>query len=98
MLRHTVQFLLGFTFLPAICLLLPRFLLLHHLSLIVYHVRRQLPIATTSSLSSPYPKRNTSLSHSKCDLSLPNFPTNSASYATSLGTLLPICLPYHPIP
>ena len=39
MLRHTAPFLLGFTFLPAICLLLPRFLLLHHLSLIAYHVR-----------------------------------------------------------
>src|SRR6202142_2666373 len=97
MLRHTVPFLLEFTFLPAICLLFPRFLLLHHLSLTARHNRPRLPIATTSSPSSPCPKRNTSLSHSKHDLSSPNSLTNSASYATSSATHWPICLPYRPI-
>src|ERR1700723_303789 len=97
MLRHTAPFLLEFTFLPAICLLFPCFLLLHRLSLTARHNRRRLPIATTSYPSSPCPKRNTSLSHSKCDLSSPNSLTNSASYATSSGTHWPTCLPYHPI-
>src|SRR6202142_353651 len=97
MLRDTVPFLLEFTFLPAICLPFPRFLLLHQLSLTARHNRPRLPIAMTSSPSSPCPKRNTSLSHSKPDLSSPNSLTNSASYATSLATHWPICLPYHPI-
>src|ERR1700690_3628814 len=96
MLRHTVPFLLEFTFLPAICLLFPRFPLLHRLSLTARHNRRRLPIATTLYPSSPCPKRNTSLSHSKRDLSSPNSLTNSTSYATSLGTPWPICRPYHP--
>src|SRR6202142_873504 len=97
MLRHTVPFLLEFTFLPAICLLFLRFLLLHRLSLTARHNRPRLPIATTSSPSSPCPNRNTSLLHSKHDLSSPNSLTNSASYATSSATHWPTCLPYHPI-
>src|ERR1700690_4209722 len=97
MLRDTVPFLLEFTFLPAICLPFPRFLLLHHLSLTAHHNRPHLPITTTSSPSSPCPKGNTSLSHSKHDLSSPNSLTNSASYATSSATHWPTCLPYHPI-
>src|ERR1700690_636614 len=72
MLRHTVPFLLEFTFLPAICLLFLCFLLLHRLSLTAWHNRPRLPIAMISFPSLPCPKRNTSLSHSKHDLSSPN--------------------------
>src|ERR1700690_4029134 len=93
-LQHTVPFLLEFTFLPAICLLFLYSLLLHRLSLIVPHNRPWLQITTTSSPSSPFPNRSTSLSHSKHNLSSPNSLINSASYAPSSATHLPTCLPY----